>query len=219
MGTLRITSGTYRNRRITVPETGAVRPMLEKPRMAVFSILGQDFCEGHGVLDAFAGTGILGFECLSRGAAAVTCFDTEKVHLGAIAEFAKVLKCEKQVRTLQRDVMAELDPRTWGTGSGEGKLPLSLRWMPSVRVIFVDPPHVFGTTPGHIWHHWFSRLGEMPGLEPDAVIVYGHQAALTPPAETGGIPLSDTRTYGEVAVSYYGLGRGAHGDNGDDESE
>jgi len=50
MGQLRITSGSLRNRKLTVPETGAVRPMLEKPRMAIFSILGQDCAESGGVI-------------------------------------------------------------------------------------------------------------------------------------------------------------------------
>jgi 16S rRNA (guanine966-N2)-methyltransferase len=179
--------------------------MLEKPRMAVFSILGQDFCAGHAVIDAFAGTGILGFECLSRGATHATFFDTEKSHLDAIQEFARLLKCDGQIRTVQRDVMAELNPRQWDGGGGTDKAPLAVRWMGKVRVVFVDPPHAFGADPGHVWHHWFSRLGDMPGLAEDAVIVYGHQSALTPAAASGRLALGDTRTYGEVAVSFYGL--------------
>lgn len=204
MGELRITSGEYRNRRLTVPETGAVRPMLEKPRMAVFSILGQDFCAGFGVIDAFAGTGILGFECLSRGASGATFFDTEKAHVDAIQRFAGVLKCDGRTRAIQRDVMAALNPKDW-EGKGSAGVPAAVRWMGPIRLVFVDPPHVFGVTPHHVWHHWFSRLGDMPGLADDAVVVYGHQAGLTPAAATGRLGLSDTRKYGEVAVSYYGL--------------
>ncbi len=67
---MRITSGILRNRRINVPGE-EVRPTMEAVREAVFSSLGGR-CDGLRVLDVFAGSGALGLEAWSRGAAAVT---------------------------------------------------------------------------------------------------------------------------------------------------
>lgn len=213
MGSLRITSGEYRNRRLDVPETGEVRPMLEKPRMAVFSILGQDFCAGYGVIDAFAGTGILGFECLSRGAKAALFLDTQSEHVTAIQAFATKLGCAERIRSVRGDVMRELSGEGWANpDAAKGKLvPAAVRWMPSVRMVFVDPPHAYGNEPTHPFHGWFERLGDMPGLAEDAVIVYGHHGYHKPPARTGARLLFDTRTYGEVGFSLYGAEGEAEG--------
>ncbi|VGO21839.1 16S rRNA (guanine(966)-N(2))-methyltransferase RsmD [Pontiella sulfatireligans] len=67
---MRITSGILRNRRFEVPNQ-EVRPTMESVREAVFSSLGGR-CEGLKVLDLFAGSGALGMEAWSRGAASVT---------------------------------------------------------------------------------------------------------------------------------------------------
>ena len=67
---MRITSGILRNRRINVPNQ-EVRPTMESVREAVFSSLGGT-CDGLNVLDVFAGSGALGLEAWSRGAASVT---------------------------------------------------------------------------------------------------------------------------------------------------
>jgi 16S rRNA (guanine966-N2)-methyltransferase len=72
-GELRITGGELRGRRIRVPK-GDVRPTTEKVREAVFSILGD--LSGSRVLDLFCGSGALGIEALSRGAAEATLVDT-----------------------------------------------------------------------------------------------------------------------------------------------
>ena len=74
---MRITSGILRNRRVNVPKQ-EVRPTMESVREAVFSSLGGT-CEGLQVLDLFAGTGALGLEAWSRGAAAVTFVEQHPV--------------------------------------------------------------------------------------------------------------------------------------------
>ena len=71
MGTLTITGGTLRSRRVPTPPGRAVRPTPARVKEALFSILGSRV-PGARVLDLFAGTGALGFESLSRGAAHAT---------------------------------------------------------------------------------------------------------------------------------------------------
>ena len=71
MGTLRLTGGTLRSRSVRTPSGRAVRPTPARVKEALFSIL-ADRIGNANVLDLFAGTGALGFEALSRGAAHAT---------------------------------------------------------------------------------------------------------------------------------------------------
>jgi 16S rRNA (guanine966-N2)-methyltransferase len=75
VGELRITAGELGGRRIRTPRGGAVRPTTERVREALFSILGE--IGGARVLDLFCGTGALGIEALSRGAAEATLVDRD----------------------------------------------------------------------------------------------------------------------------------------------
>jgi 16S rRNA (guanine966-N2)-methyltransferase len=73
MPEIRVTGGELRGRRLRVPKTG-VRPTTGKVREAIFSMLGS--VEGARVLDLFCGSGALGIEALSRGAAQAVLVDT-----------------------------------------------------------------------------------------------------------------------------------------------
>ncbi|MCB1883171.1 MAG: 16S rRNA (guanine(966)-N(2))-methyltransferase RsmD [Geminicoccaceae bacterium] len=89
----RITAGAHKNRRLAVPEGQAVRPTAERTREALFDILAaQGRVWDAAVLDLFAGTGAIGLEALSRGAAfacfveqapdAARCIEANVRHLG-----------------------------------------------------------------------------------------------------------------------------------------
>lgn len=92
---MRIIAGKYRGRRLLEPKDRAVRPTTDRVREAVFSALEArvDFSE-TAVLDAFAGTGALGLEALSRGGAAVTFMDTAPASLKLVKENIAALKAE-----------------------------------------------------------------------------------------------------------------------------
>ena len=89
-GRIRIIAGTHRGRMIDVPPGDVSRPTGARVREALFSIL-QHVEPGvmeSTVLDACAGSGALGFEALSRGAAHVTFFDTERTARETISDTA-----------------------------------------------------------------------------------------------------------------------------------
>jgi 16S rRNA (guanine966-N2)-methyltransferase len=73
---MRIIAGTLGGRIFDSPETGNTHPMGEKPRGAIFNALGD--IEGLTVLDAYAGSGALGFEAISRGAKSVVAVELDK---------------------------------------------------------------------------------------------------------------------------------------------
>ncbi|HIM46322.1 MAG TPA: 16S rRNA (guanine(966)-N(2))-methyltransferase RsmD, partial [Alphaproteobacteria bacterium] len=79
---MRIVGGSRRGRRLTAPEGRALRPTSERAREALFNIIGhREFAplqlKGARVIDLFAGTGALGLEALSRGAAHLTALESD----------------------------------------------------------------------------------------------------------------------------------------------
>ena len=79
---LRVVAGQWKGRRLAAPRGAATRPTADRVREAVFSMLGP--LDGARVLDLFAGSGALGLEALSRGAAAVTFVDDAAPAIRAI---------------------------------------------------------------------------------------------------------------------------------------
>ncbi len=132
---MRITGGKFRGRVIPVPPGGDIRPTTDRAREAVFNILGHaKWAEmpalgGARVLDVFCGSGALGFEALSRGAAKVSFLDHDGAQLGQIRETAESLGAEDAVETLKRNALAPGPPR----GAAE--------------ILFLDAPYGEGLAP------------------------------------------------------------------------
>lgn len=89
---MRIVAGKWRGRRLAAPPGPGTRPTADRLREAVFNMLAaRDLIVGRTVLDAFAGSGALAFEALSRGAARATLFETDPKALQVIEASAAAL--------------------------------------------------------------------------------------------------------------------------------
>ena len=117
---MRVITGTARGRRLKSPENDAIRPTTDKVKESLFNILQFDI-EGRRVLDLFAGTGQLGIECLSRGAASAVFVDSERRSLAVVRENLKL--CGFTAELVQADALSYL--------RRAGRFDL----------IFVDPPY------------------------------------------------------------------------------
>jgi 16S rRNA (guanine966-N2)-methyltransferase len=83
---MRVVAGTARGRRLEAPAGRETRPTTDRVREALFNALGSlDVVEGADVLDLFAGTGALGIEALSRGAASVTFVERDRAARALVA--------------------------------------------------------------------------------------------------------------------------------------
>ncbi|MBQ7659479.1 MAG: 16S rRNA (guanine(966)-N(2))-methyltransferase RsmD [Alphaproteobacteria bacterium] len=105
---MRIVAGKYRAKKLIAPENDAIRPTSDRAREALFNILYSKFgsMEGKTVLDIFAGTGALGFEALSRGAASVCFVD---VDIQTLQKNARLFALEKEkIRLIKADVSKPL---------------------------------------------------------------------------------------------------------------
>ncbi len=125
---MRIIAGTWRGKRLSAPTGDSTRPTADRARQALFDMLthapwgGRELIEGASVLDAFAGTGALGLEALSRGAADVTFMENGRDALVALG--ANVAACKAGGRARILAVDATRPPRGG----------------PS-RIVFLDPPY------------------------------------------------------------------------------
>lgn len=119
---MRVIAGSAGGTRLLVPETD-VRPTMDRVKAAIFSSLGE-FVVGARVLDIFAGTGALGIEALSRGAASATFVEENRAAIRAIEQNFIRTKLRGPVRI--QEVFAFLE-----TARGDGAFDL----------IFADPPY------------------------------------------------------------------------------
>jgi len=105
---LRIVGGRFRGRRIEAPADRTTRPTTDRVREALFNILDHmdpPVLPGAVVLDLFAGTGALGFEALSRGAAQALFIDSDARAVALIRRNAELLGVEASATVLKADVM------------------------------------------------------------------------------------------------------------------
>jgi 16S rRNA (guanine966-N2)-methyltransferase len=183
---VRIVGGTLGGRVLRAPGGAATRPTSEKVREAVFAILGS--IEGAHVLDLFAGTGALGLEALSRGAAHATFVDSARPAVAAISGNLRALGLEDRATVIAGDAVA-----------------CAARQVPAApwRLVFVDPPYRSDLAA--------RAVAALPlaHLAPGAVIVIEHDRHNPPPETLGSLLRTDQRRYGDTLISFFVPPRGA----------
>ena len=181
---MRIAGGRLRGRRLASLPGAAVRPTGSRTREGIFNVLAHNaaFADaglaGATVLDAFAGTGALGIEALSRGAGRAHFIDGEAGAVAVIRANLAALGLAAQAAVHRRDAT---DP---------GPAPAA------AEIAFLDPP--YGTALGA---PALGALAAAGWLAPRAVVVLEHAAAERPPAVRGFEPVT-RRRYGRAAVSF-----------------
>lgn len=178
---MRIVAGTHGGRRIAAPRGAATRPTADRVREAVFSIVGP--IEGVDVLDLFAGSGALGLEALSRGAATATLVERSPRALAVIRANVAALGLEARARVVGRDWRAALAAeRAAGTTFG---------------LCLCDPPY-------SLTDRVLAEIGASlaPLMTSPGIVVVERSAALPPPEPNGlDIATRIDRTYGDTGVS------------------
>ncbi|HEY5943939.1 MAG TPA: 16S rRNA (guanine(966)-N(2))-methyltransferase RsmD [Kofleriaceae bacterium] len=175
---MRIVRGSLGGRVLRAPHGAATRPTSEKVREAIFNILPD--VEGMQVLDMFAGSGAVGIEALSRGAAHATFIDQAKPALAVLRANLRELDLEARSTVLAGDAVA-----------------LAARHVPASpwQLVFVDPPYRSDLA--------VRAVQTLAHLAPDAVIVIEHDRRNAPPDELGSLLRTDQRRYGDTLVSFY----------------
>lgn len=175
---IRIVAGVYGGRSLACPPGERTHPMGERIRGSLFNILGD--ITGQTVLDAFAGSGALGFEAVSRGAAHVTFIERDKVAQNIIAENTTKLAIDEQV-TLVRASVASWDE----TAKAQ-----------TFDLIVADPPY------HDVQLSTVLRLVKY--LQPNGLMVLSYPGRESAPT-VNGVVVVDNRSYGDAALAFYRL--------------
>lgn len=178
---MRIIAGEARGRKLADLGRGdaaaQLRPTSDRVRESLFNMLASmDAIEGAVVLDLFAGTGALGLEALSRGAATARFVENGRVALGLLERNIDIVNAGARAEIMRRDA------RSLGPSAGA-----------PANLVFLDPPYG-------------KRLGEaaldaaLAGgwIAPGAVIVWEESAPIVPPA---GLMQRGKRRYGDTQIT------------------
>lgn len=174
-GALRVVAGTHRGRRFDVPGGSATRPTSDRVREALFNALDSlDAVEGARAIDAFAGSGALGIEALSRGASQVTFSDTDAAALAVVTANLDALGLAERARV--------------AAGSAGAALARGGPW----DLVLLDPPYAFDG--------WPDLLDEVArATSPDGVVVIESDREVPLPPTLRG---ARSRTYGGTVVQF-----------------
>ena len=180
---MRVITGSARGCRLKELEGMETRPTPDRVKEGLFNIIQFDI-EGRKVLDLFAGTGQLGIECLSRGAASAVFVDRRTDAVKLIRENLKATRLSDKARVVSGDSMEFLK---------------SLR--ESFDLIFLDPPYEAGLLEPAIAH-----IAKFDILSPHGIIVAEHPVGMALPALAAPYRLHRTYRYGKIALSLYRRG-------------
>ena len=193
---MRIIAGKFRGRKLDAPSGETTRPTTDRVREAMFSsiasLAGNDM-GGGSVLDAFAGSGALGLEALSRGALSATFVDSDRSALTVIKKNVEALGAVGHAAVVSGDVV-ELARRNALPGA-----PFAL--------LLLDPPYRLEPT---TVVELLGILAENDLLEDGAVVMWEH-SKLVAPAWPGEFCLEKHKKYGttEVDIATYERGAGS----------
>jgi 16S rRNA (guanine966-N2)-methyltransferase len=183
---MRITAGTFGGRTLVAPQDVRVRPTADKVRQAIFNILNHnDFgtgftTEGARVADLFAGTGAMGIECLSRGAAFCLFVDDSADSRALIRQNVEALALTGVTKIWRRDATS-LGAMAPGAGG-------------PFQLVFLDPPYRKDLIAPAL-----ASLRDGDWLVPNAILVAEAAEDEQIPVPEGFTSL-DERIYGETRV-------------------
>jgi 16S rRNA (guanine966-N2)-methyltransferase len=183
MAELRIVAGQWRGRRFKVPAEG-VRPTADKVREAWMSIIQQKIPDAR-VIDLCAGSGALGLESLSRGAAHCDFVEKDPVVIRTLQDNLKLLGGTDRATVHKGDAVRFLEEQAAELSAG-----------PKWDLAFADPPYRQGIAEALATRWLAAPFATIFGVE--------HESFITLPSpETG--PPPDRRVYGETALTFYRL--------------
>lgn len=177
---MRVITGSARGRRLGELEGMETRPTTDRVKEGMFNILQFDI-EGRRVLDLFAGTGQLGIECLSRGAASAVFVDRRPDAVKLIRENLKTTDLADRAQVVAGD---------------------SMEYLKSVRekfdLVLLDPPYA-----AELLEPVIAHIARFDILAPHGIIIAEHPADKALPALTPPYRLHRTYRYGRIGLTVY----------------
>lgn len=177
---MRVITGTARGRRLKELEGMETRPTTDRVKEGIFNIIQFDI-EGRRVLDLFAGTGQLGIEALSRGAASAVFVDQRRDAAALTKDNLKITELSDRGQVVCGDAMAYL-------AGVKGKFDL----------IFLDPPYA-----AKLWDNALAAISRFDILSNHGIIVCESPLEQEMPEMAPPYYLHRTYRYGKIKVTTY----------------
>ena len=176
---MRVIAGTLKGRRLEAPTWAGLRPTSDKLRETLFNVLAPRMA-GARVLDGYAGTGAVGIEALSRGAAQVTFVDTDRRACDLIRHNLERCGIADGYAIIQSTVLLGVE---------------RLRGEPAFDVILLDPPYASDI------QDVLQQLGEI--VKPDGVVVLEHARKSAPPVAPDRLRRVREVRSGDSTLTFY----------------
>jgi 16S rRNA (guanine966-N2)-methyltransferase len=177
---MRIIAGSLKGRRLSAPDWPGLRPTSDKLRETLFNVLAPRI-DGARMIDGYAGSGAVGIEALSRGAAHVTFVEHDPRAVRLIEE--NLRRCEVSDRYAIIRARFEAAARRLG----------------EFDLVFLDPPYGADTLAAAL-----DAGGAL--VTPEGVLVVEHAKRDAPPARGGGLELTRDLKSGDSALAFYRVG-------------
>ncbi|MEW6173057.1 MAG: 16S rRNA (guanine(966)-N(2))-methyltransferase RsmD [Bacillota bacterium] len=180
---MRVIGGLAKRRTLKAPPGRSIRPTAERVKEALFNILAAKIPDAV-FLDLFAGTGGIGIEALSRGAARVVFVDRSSRALNLIRENLRRTGFSERAMVIPQDALTALS--------------LLRRCGESFDVIYIDPPYGKG--------HESKALPSIASkglLNPGGLVITETDYRGTPPEEVENLKLFRSERYGDTVLSFY----------------
>lgn len=184
---MRVIAGTHRSRLLVSPRGTATRPTSDRLRETLFNILASRI-DGCLFADLYAGTGAVGIEAISRGAAHVWFAENSPAALAAINQNLAALKIARGFSIEDR-----------GAGALLQRLAKSAK---RIDIVFLDPPYEAGAE----YEGTLNFFGSIRGrsiLAPDALVIAEHSSKADFPKRFGGLEHTRLLRQGDAALSFY----------------
>jgi 16S rRNA (guanine966-N2)-methyltransferase len=180
---MRVIAGEFKGRKLLPPEGDVTRPVTDRVKQSLFDILAPEI-EGARVYDCFAGTGSMGLECLSRGAAHATFFEADR---------SALVRLKKNIAALgvaDRSTVVAGDLFRWFETSPTGS---------RVDIVFLDPPYRFvNQRPDGVRRLAASVASSH--LVPGGTVVFRHDARDS--LDLPNLSAADRREYGGMVLEF-----------------
>jgi 16S rRNA (guanine966-N2)-methyltransferase len=176
---MRVIAGALKGRRLDAPTWAGLRPTSDKLRETLFNILAPRIA-GARVLDGYAGTGAVGIEALSRGAAHVTFVERDARASALIARNLQRCGVSGGYVIIEADVLQAIE---------------RLRSEPAFDVILLDPPYASD------FHEALPHVGDI--VKPDGVVILEHARKSQPPPAPGRLTRVREVQSGDSALTFY----------------
>jgi 16S rRNA (guanine966-N2)-methyltransferase len=195
---MRVIAGTYRSRILKSLKGLALRPTSDRLRETLFNVLGSGVA-GSRFVDLFAGTGAIGIEALSRGAAEVVFIENHPPAVNLIRRNLASLGIRSGFTVLSAVALRGLGMLTSRKKEGD----------PGFDYVFLDPPYAAAKDYARV----LEFLGAADLLASGGIVVAEHRRKFDLPEEAGALRRFRVLRQGDAALSFYRRGGAAGGEN------